>query len=137
MEALRAAFGRGWEVRGQGPLALDEDSEPEPDLALVPGSFRDYPTGHSSRPVLAVEVIESSLALDREHKGSLYARAGLADYWIVNLPERALEVSRDPELDPAAPFGWRYRSVTVLGRGASVTPLVLPGRRIAITDLLL
>jgi hypothetical protein len=55
----------------------------------------------------------------------------------VNLPERALEVYRDPELDPAAPFGWRYRSVTVLGRGASVSPLVLPGRRIPIAELLL
>jgi Uma2 family endonuclease len=136
-EALRAAFGRGWEVRGQGPLALDEDSEPEPDLAVVAGSFRDYQTSHPSRPVLVVEVSESSLSLDRLHKGSLYARAGLADYWIVNLPERALEVYRDPEPDPAAPFGWRYRSVTVLGRGASVSPLALPGRRIPMADLLL
>ena len=136
-EALRTAVGRGWEVRGQGPLALDEESEPEPDLAVVAGSFRDYQTGHPSRPVLVVEVSESSLALDREHKGSLYARAGLADYWIVSLPERALEVYRDPEIDPAAPFGWRYRAVTVLARGASVSPLALPGRRIQISDLLL
>jgi Uma2 family endonuclease len=136
-EALRAAFGRGWEVRGQDPLALDDDSEPEPDLAVVPGSFRDYRTGHPSRPVLVVEVSESSLTLDRAHKGSLYARAGLADYWIVNLPERALELYRDPEPDPAAPFGWRYRSVTVLARGASVSPLTLPARRIPIAGLLL
>lgn len=127
----------GWEVRGQGPLALDEESEPEPDLAVVPGSFRDYQTGHPSRPVRVVEVSESSLALDREHKGSLYARAGLADYWIVNLPERALEMYRDPEPDPAAPFDCRYRSVTVLGRGASIAPLVLPGQRIPIAELLL
>jgi Uma2 family endonuclease len=84
-----------------------------------------------------VEVSESSLALDREHKGSLYARAGLADYWIVNLAERALEVYRNPEIDPAAPFGWRYRSVTVLGRGASIAALALPGRRIPLADLLL
>src|SRR6266851_5298003 len=105
-EALRAAFGRGWDVRGQGPLALDEESEPEPDLAVVPGSFRDYQTGHPSRPVLVIEVSETSVALDREP-------------------------------DPAAPFGWRYRSVIVLGRGASVSPLALPGRRIPIADLLL
>src|SRR5437870_6855431 len=63
-EALRAAFGPGWEVRGQGPLALDEESLPEPDVAVVPGSFRDYAAGHPSRPVLVVEVSESSLALD-------------------------------------------------------------------------
>jgi Uma2 family endonuclease len=106
---LQAAFGAGWEIRGQGPIALDEESEPEPDLAVVPGSFRDYEAAHPSRPVLVVEISETSLALDRVHKGSLYARAGLPDYWIVNLPEHALEVYRDPEPDPAAPFRWRYR----------------------------
>lgn len=42
-EALRVGFGPGWEVRGQGPLALDEESEPEPDVAVVPGSFRLLP----------------------------------------------------------------------------------------------
>ena len=56
---------------------------------------------------------------------------------LAQFPERALEVYRDPEPDPAAPFGWRYRSVIVLGRGASVSPLALPGRRIPIADLLL
>src|SRR5713226_8503782 len=62
-EALRAAFGPGWEVRGQGPIALDEESEPEPDVAVVPGTFRDYVIEHPSRPVLVVEVSDSSLAL--------------------------------------------------------------------------
>ena len=135
-EALRAAFGPGWEVRTQGPIALDEESEPEPDVAVVPGTFRDYVIEHPSRPVLVVEVSESSLALDREHKGSVYARAGLADYWIVNLVDRALEVYRDPTPDPAAPFGWRYRSVEELGREASVSPLARPGVQIRVADLL-
>jgi Uma2 family endonuclease len=135
-EVLRAAFGPGWEVRGQGPLALDEESEPEPDVAVVPGSFRDYVTRHPSRPVLVVEVSESSLALDRAHKGSLYARAGLADYWIVNLVDRVLEVYRDPGPDPSAPFAWRYRSAEALGAEASVSPLALPGVRLRIADLL-
>ena len=135
-EALRAAFGPGWEVRGQGPLALDEESLPEPDVAVVPGSFRDYVVGHPSRPALVVEVGESSLALDRDHKGSLYARAALADYWIVNLVDRVLEVYREPSLDPAAPFGWRYRSVEVFGREASVSPLALPTAHIRVVDLL-
>src|SRR5262245_40105917 len=94
-EALRTAFGAGWEVRAQGPLALDDDSEPEPDLAVVAGSFRDFVGAHPSRPVLVIEVSESSLALDREHKGSLYARAALADYWIVNLLDQVLEVYRE------------------------------------------
>lgn len=136
-EALRAAFGTGWEVRGQGPLALDEESEPEPDVAVVAGSFRDYVSGHPSRPALVVEVSESSLALDRDHKASLYARAGLSEYWIANLVARVLEVYREPERDPAAPFGWRYRSVEVLGREESVSPLALPAGRIPVSDLLL
>jgi Uma2 family endonuclease len=82
-----------------------------------------------------IEISETSLALDRTHKGSLYARAGLPDYWIVNLPERRLEVYRDPEPDSTAPFGWRYPSVTVLEPGASVSPLSRPDRRIQISDL--
>src|SRR6267142_1004218 len=126
-EALRTAFGPGWQVRGQGPLALDEESEPEPDVAVVPGSFRDYVAGHPSRPILVVEVSESSLAFDRHHKGSVYARAGLADYWILNLVDRVLEVSRDPVQDPAAAFGWRYRSVESLGPEASISPLARSG----------
>ena len=135
-EALRAAFGVGWQVRGQGPVALDEESEPEPDVAVVPGSFRDYVAAHPARPVLVVEVSESSLALDRHHKGSLYARAGLDDYWIVNLVDRVLEVYRHPGPDPAASFGWRYSPAEVFGREASVSPLALPGARIRVADLL-
>lgn len=135
-EAVRALLGRGWEIRGQGPLALDDESEPEPDVAVVPGSFRDYRDAHPTRPVLLVEIAESSLALDRAHKGSLYARAGLADYWIVNLVEQTLEVYRDPGPDQAAPFGWRYRAVTILAEWAAATPLARPDRSVAVRDLL-
>lgn len=135
-EVLRAAFGAGWQVRGQGPVALDDESEPEPDVAVVPGSFRDYVAAHPSRPVLVVEVSESSLGLDRQHKGSLYARAGLADYWIVNLVDRVLEVYRGPVPDPATAFGWRYRSVVMLAPEASVSPLAVSGTRIRVADLL-
>jgi Uma2 family endonuclease len=138
-EALREAFGDRWEIRGRGPIALDDESEPEPDLAVVPGTFRDYRAAHPSSPSLVVEISETSLALDRAHKGSLYARAGLVDYWIVNLPERRLEVYRGPELDETSPFGWRYSSITVLEPGlqpgASVSPLARPDRRILISDL--
>jgi Uma2 family endonuclease len=135
-EAVRAAFGPGWEIRGQGPLALDDESEPEPDVAVVPGSFRDYRAAHPSRPVLVIEIAESSLAMDRSHKGSLYARARLPDYWIVNLVEQLLEVYRDPASDPSAPFGWHYRSVAILAEWAAATPLALPDRPIAVGDLL-
>ena len=135
-DALRAALGGAWLVRSQGPIALDDDSEPEPDVAVAPGSRRDYSRQHPARPSLVVEVAEASLRLDREHKGSLYARAGLADYWILNLVDRVVEVYRRPVPDPSTPFGWRYGSREVLGPGASVMPLVAPDTPIPVGTLL-
>jgi Uma2 family endonuclease len=134
--ALEAAFGRGWEVRTEGPIGLDDDSEPEPDVAVVPGAPDDYARAHPSRPVLTVEVAESSLALDRQHKGSLYARAGLLDYWVLNLIDRLLEVYREPVPDPAASFGWRYGRTEVLDASARVTPLAAQGSSIPVSQLL-
>src|SRR5436190_5062430 len=113
-DALREAFGAGWFVRQQAPIALDEHSEPEPDVDVVPGGPLDYSIEHPARPVLLVEVADSSLLLDRHHKGSAYARAGLPDYWIVNLVDRQVEVYRRPATDTAADFGWRYLDVRVL-----------------------
>ena len=135
-DALRAALGPGWLVRSQGPIALTDDSEPEPDVAVTRGSRRDYSREHPALPALVVEVAESSLSLDRERKGSLYARAGVADYWILNLVERMLEIYREPILDPATRFGWRYASLEILASGASTAPLVAPAARISISDLL-
>ncbi len=135
-DALRAALQSGWVVRAQMPVALDDESEPEPDLAVVPGERADYRADHPARPALVVEVAESSLAFDREDKGSLYARGGVGDYWIVNLVERVLEVYRDPGPDPTAPYGWRYRAVERLGPAAAVSPLALPSVRLAVSDLL-
>lgn len=135
-DALRAALPQGWVVRAQMPVALDLESEPEPDLAVVPGERADYRAEHPARPALVVEVAESSLAFDREDKGSLYARGGVPDYWIVNLVERVLEVYRDPGPDPTAPYGCRYRAVERLGPAAVVAPLALPSVRLAVSDLL-
>jgi Uma2 family endonuclease len=135
-DALRSALGPEWLVRSQGPLALGEDSEPEPDVSVTRGRRRDFRDEHPSRPVLVVEVAEWSLALDRDHKGSLYARAGVADYWILNLCDRVLEVYREPVADPGARFGWRHRWTEVLSSGSSAAPLVAPGARIPVSDLL-
>lgn len=85
---------------------------------------------------LVVEVAESSLRLDRQDKGSAYARGGVDDYWILNLVDRVLEVYRQPVRDAAAPFGWRYASQDVLGPEAFVSPLVVPGARLRVIDLL-
>lgn len=135
-DALRAAFGAGWLVRTQAPIALDDRSEPEPDVAVAPGAPRDYRGGHPARPVLIVEVAESSLTLDRDHKGSLYARGGVEDYWIVNLVERVLEVYRQPLPDAAAPFEWRYGSRQTLDSDSTVAPLAAPSARVSVGGLL-
>src|SRR6266566_4403049 len=123
-DALRAALGPGWLVRSQGPIELDDESEPEPDIAVMRGDRRSCSHRHPSRPALVLEVAESSLAFDRDHKGSLYARARLDDYWIVNLVDRVVEIYRRPVPDTSAPFGWRYASKEVLSAASSVE---LPG----------
>ena len=135
-KALEAAFGPGWEIRTQGPIGLDDDSEPEPDIAVVAGSPDNYSRAHPSRPTLTVEVAESSLGVDRQRKGSLYARAGLPDYWILNLVDRVLEVYRQPAPDSAAPFAWRYTRREVFDASARVTPLAALGSSIPVSQLL-
>jgi Uma2 family endonuclease len=135
-EALRAGLGTGWVVRTQGPIALDDESEPEPDVVVVPGEVRDYSREHPARPVLIVEVAVSSLPLDRHHKGSLYARARLDDYWILNLEGRVLEIYRQPALDASARFGWSYSFRQVLGADSLVAPLAAPHARISVAALL-
>ncbi|MBI3636005.1 MAG: Uma2 family endonuclease [Candidatus Rokubacteria bacterium] len=121
--AVGAAFGAGWHVRRHSPLALDDVSEPEPDVAVVAGEPEDYFTEHPTTAALIVEVADSSLAFDRTHKASLYARAGLAEFWIVDLVNMTLIVHRDPAPSSGAPHGAAYRSVDVLRRPATVTPL--------------
>ena len=103
---------------------------------MVPRDPAAYRDAHPSRAVLIVEVAETSYRIDREYKASLYARAGIADYWIVDLVHNTLEVHREPEASPAALYGWRYRSVETLRPPATVTPLTAPGRSIPVTDLL-
>jgi Uma2 family endonuclease len=134
--AVRAVLPSGWIVRTQAPVSLDDESEPEPDVVVVPGRPADYRAEHPTRPVLIIEVAESSVSFDRQHKGSLYARAGLQDYWIVNLVDRVLEVYRDPAPDASAVYGWRYRLTVTLAPPALVAPLAFPAARIAVGDLL-
>ncbi len=136
LAALRGALGDAWQIDSQLPIALDPDSEPEPDVAVVPCDADAYRDAHPSRAVLIVEVAEASYRVDHEYKASLYARAGVVDYWIVDLVRDALEVHRDPEMSAGAPCGWRYRSVVTLHPPATVAPLLLPGGAIPVADLL-
>lgn len=134
--ALERVFLLGYHVREEKPLALDTLSEPEPDLVVVRGRPRDYRDAHPSTPLLMVEVADRSLRLDRVRKGGLYARAAVADYWILNLVDEVLEVYRQPVRSASRRHGWKYRNVRLLKHNAVVSPLAAPRARIRVADLL-
>jgi Uma2 family endonuclease len=119
-DALRRVLPPNMFVRVQLPLALGEDSEPEPDIAVVRGTIRDYRDAHPSTAVLVIEVADSSLAFDRRVKGSLYARERVAEYWIINLVESVVEIYRDPTEDPSARFGCSYARSNRVTRTESI-----------------
>ena len=133
---LESAFGRGFHVREDKPFALDDTSEPEPDLVVLRGRHLSYLAAHPTTPLLVVEVAMTSLAKDRLLKGDLYARAGIADYWVVNLVDEVLEVYREPVRAPSRRHGWKYGSVKLLKRGAKIAPLAAPRARIRVAALL-
>ena len=81
-------------VRIRQPFVVADDSEPEPDLAVVPpGQYADR---HADNAYLVVEVAETSLAYDRDTKASLYAAAGVGEYWIVDVNARCVEAFGQP-----------------------------------------
>ncbi len=134
-DALRAAFGPEYRVRMQLPLDVGRRSQPEPDGAVL---FRRAEPGgdHPRDPVLVVEVSDTSLREDRTIKAHLYAGAGIADYWIVNLVNRRLEIHRNPGPDPAHKGRFRYADVTIVPADGHAAPLAKPEARIAVADLL-
>jgi Uma2 family endonuclease len=133
-EALRRVLTPNLHTRTQLPLALSDDSEPAPGVAVVGGSIRKYAYAHPQSAVLVVEVADSTLVFDRLVKGSLYARARIPEYWIVNLVETIVETYRDPVQDPSARFGWSYSRSDRITRTDAIT---LPfGGAVAVADLL-
>jgi Uma2 family endonuclease len=127
--ALRRAFREGFHTRVQLPLAL-ADSEPEPDLAVVRGSIRDYLAEHPTTAVLVVEVADATLDYDRRRKARVYARAGIPEYWLVNLVDRVVEVYREPYPDDS------YAQVQRFGATNSVSPLAAPRAQIEVEAML-
>lgn len=95
--ALQERLPRGWTVRVQGPVTL-ANSEPEPDIAIVRGSIRDYVRRHPSGDDigLVIEVADTSLPFDRQEKLLQYAAASIREYWIVNLIDRCVETYWKP-----------------------------------------
>jgi Uma2 family endonuclease len=111
----------------QNPLRLG-DSELVPDIAIVAGNPEDYRAQHPTSALLVIEIADTTLEFDRTHRLPLYARAGIAEFWIVNLQERVLEVYREPS-------GTRYKSLRVFMPDEVVNPLFAPEGQIPVAAL--
>lgn len=133
---LSSALPNGWHVESENAITT-EDSEPEPDAAVIRGAVEDYPTEHpkGSDVGLVIEVSDSTLSYDRTDKKRIYARAGIPVYWIVNLRERTIEVYTDPSGSAEAP-DYRARQVYTPGESVPVTLDSVPGTSVPVLDIL-
>ncbi|MFM7736717.1 MAG: Uma2 family endonuclease [Alphaproteobacteria bacterium] len=118
-------------VRSQSSLVAGGRSVPEPDVAVLPGAADDWERRHPSSALLVVEVAESSLAQDRLTKSRIYARASIAEYWIVDLRNDSVEVQRSPDPELAV-----YAERSRLRRGERISPLAFPDLLLDVDDLL-
>ena len=125
-----AAKGR-WIVRVQNPVHLNDGSEPVPDVALVKPRSDFYRQQHPQPPdvLLLVEVAQRSLQFDRKAKLVAYARAGIEEYWIVNLKAKSVEMHRGP-----LPIG-EYSHESRARAGDIIAPTAFPEVKVSVSDL--
>jgi Uma2 family endonuclease len=138
-QVLQDIFGKilpeGWFINLQDPITTD-DSEPEPDAVILRGQRRDY-VARKPKPedvALVIEVADATLPQDRTIKKRLYAAAGIAVYWIINLPNKQLEVYTNPTASAEPDYGEQR-----IYRASERVPVVVDGRSIAtipVSDLL-
>ena len=126
LRLLRAACEPEYEVRQEQPLTL-ADSEPEPDIAIVPVSKEDYASHHPNTALLVVEIAVTSVETDRE-KGMIFAEAGIPEFWLVLPEKRQVEVYSEPSARG-------YRQCDRLAVGDSLTNAVLRDGKIEITRI--
>jgi Uma2 family endonuclease len=129
--ALRTAVGERASIRVQMPLIAGPRSVPEPDIALVAGGPDDYRESHPEHALLVVEVSDSSLPHDRLTKSRVYAKAGVVEYWIVNLRERRIEVHTTPDAGKRV-----YKTIRDAEAGDVIELAALPGARVPVAELL-
>jgi Uma2 family endonuclease len=124
-------LGRTALIRTQDPISLDNSSEPEPDLVIVRGNILDYADRHPQPAdiYLVVEVASSTLRQDCEIKDKLYAKASIADYWVIDIPNHQVHIFRDP-----TPTG--YTSHLILTAPQTISPLAFPAVAISIASIL-
>lgn len=111
----------------QQPLCAWDESEPEPDVSVVP--LGDYSVDHPERAYLVIEVADSSLDEDRATKAPLYAASAVPEYWIVNLVERVVEIHTEPD-------GALYRNIRRVRARETIAPSAFPDVQMLVSDLL-
>lgn len=134
LAALLEIFAKGYIVDSQLPMNFGKTDEPEPDIAVVEGGIRDFTASHPKTAALLIEVSDTTLNYDRTKKASLYAQNKIADYWILNLKNRCLEVYRRPIRDKK--LGFVYTEIQIITEGETISPLAAPEAKIEIADLL-
>jgi len=124
----RAPPGHFWRaLKGiQSPIVAHDESEPEPDVAVVP--LGDYRKEHPASALLVIEVAVSSLNKDRRVKAPLYAASGFREYWIANVAETLIEVHRGPA-------DGRYASVTRHAVGETLCPEAFPDLTVSVAEV--
>jgi len=129
--ALIRAIGDRGIVLVQGSIRLDDQTEPQPDFSILRPRADFYRKAHASPAdvLFLVEIADSSLRFDRSIKRPLYARAGIVEYWLVDLAGGAVEICRQPGKTD-------YADVLLAGRGAVIESALLPGVAISVADLL-
>lgn len=133
--ALERVFDEQYWVRVQNSLDLSPYSVVDPDVALILGTPDSISKKNPTTALLVVEISESTLDHDQGRKAAVYARAGIADYWIVNLVDWQLEVYRNPAEDPTQAYGFGYASRTILKEADTVSPLAAPAAQISVARL--
>lgn len=134
-EYLKELLGNRVTVRVQLPVTLkpksEPESEPEPDIALVQPTHRRYRNHHPTQGeiFLVIEVADRTLGSDRATKAEMYARASIADYWIIDVRSRRLIVLRNPEQKT-------YQQEIVLEQDDTIAPLAFPDVNVSVAELL-
>ena len=128
---LNRLFGDDHIVATQNPIRLSDFSEPQPDVALLRWRDDFYRGAHPTPEdvLLIVEVADTTLIADRTVKIPLYARAGVAEAWVVNIPEERVEIYSDPS-------GGAYQRAEVFGRGAGARSHTIEGLAVKVGELL-
>jgi Uma2 family endonuclease len=136
-DVFREVFGIGFFVSEEKPFDIGEATDPQPDIAVIAGVKRDFLYCGLTEAALIVEVSDSTLRYDRRQKASLYAKAGIEDYWIINIDHEPpqVEVHRHPRRDKEQTHGSGYGEHTIYLAGELIQPLNAP-KPVAVADLL-